>query len=101
MLRAEFWRLVRNESTLVGIEATANPEASRLPHLAHCFDYLRQTTMCNMDTTIEWPTGNLDEKGMKRINGYNITHICKKKVSWPAHPVEESDLLMVTLLTIR
>ena len=77
MLHMEFSSIVRNESDTVG----GDIESPRVRHLFHCIDYLRQTTMCTMDTTIEWPTGH-SHHADAHVNGYNITHQCKPKVSY-------------------
>ena len=77
MLRSEFWLMVRNESKFVGI---GDLDTGALPHLAHCFDYLRQSVLCSMDTTIEWPTGDQIMAERLAISGYGISHACKKRV---------------------
>lgn len=38
-------------------------------HMAHCFDYLRQSILCSADTTLE---GYSDLGG-----GFGVTHQCK------------------------
>ncbi|CAF9926594.1 MAG: hypothetical protein GOMPHAMPRED_004182 [Gomphillus americanus] len=42
-------------------------------HIFHCLDYLRQTVMCNADTTLEWRS-NVDPD---HIDGYGPPHQCK------------------------
>jgi hypothetical protein len=82
MIRKEFWKLLRNQSDMVGIETSPNThDHEMLYHRVHCFEYLRQTLMCSMDMTIEYPaidskTG--EAKGF--INGWDVAHTCKKKV---------------------
>ena len=75
----------RNTSTsLIGIDYDSEEARNNtvLPHIAHCFDYIRQAVMCNFDTTVEWPTGPFDEHGNRGIDGYGIEHVCRKKVSF-------------------
>jgi hypothetical protein len=82
MIRKEFWKLLRNESSMVGMEHSPDKnDHEMLYHEVHCFEYLRQTLMCNMDVTIEYPAvdSNTGEaKGF--INGWDVAHTCKKKV---------------------
>lgn len=57
MLRTAFHNLVRNQSDLVLADDQEDSKKSRrLFHLQHCFDYLRQSIICSMDTTIEYST---------------------------------------------
>ena len=75
-LRTEFWRFVANTSALVGKPLDDDdPDAAHMWHLAHCFDYLKQTITCNMDMTIEYPTTG----GSRVINGYGIPHQCTNR----------------------
>ena len=82
MMRLEFWKMVRNSSNLIGIEDAGSMNETVLPHILHCYDYIRQTILCDMDTTIEWPTGPFDDEGNRGIDGYEIAHTCKKKVRY-------------------
>lgn len=41
-------------------------------HLNHCWDYLRQTIMCNADVTLEWRKYN-EQVG----TGWGYQHECK------------------------
>jgi hypothetical protein len=44
-------------------------------HQAHCFEYLRQTILCNMDSTLE---GTVDEGGSgKQFFGMGDTRVCR------------------------
>lgn len=80
MLKTEFWKFVKNESELVGVDMHGKDEpAAYLWHLAHCYDYLRRHVVCNMDMSLEWPTLGGTNEGT--INGYEIAHTCKKRVS--------------------
>ena len=80
MLRSEFWRLVERNSTLAGADLDSHDEDSTyLWHLAHCFGYLRQTIVCNMDMTLEYPTLKGANEGT--VNGYEIPHQCVRRVS--------------------
>lgn len=41
----------------------------RADHMAHCFDYLRQSILCGADTTLE---------GFSKLGGgFGITHQCR------------------------
>ncbi|MCJ1312619.1 hypothetical protein MMC25_006294 [Agyrium rufum] len=78
MLRTEFWKFVQNESTLVGADISSHDEDSAyFWHLAHCFGYIRETIVCNMDMTVEYPT--LNELSVGNVNGYEIPHQCKRR----------------------
>ncbi|MDI1487034.1 MAG: hypothetical protein OHK93_006297 [Ramalina farinacea] len=82
MIRLEFWKMNTNTSTsLVGIDYDSEEARTNtiLPHIAHCFDYIRQAVLCNLDTTVEWPTGPVDEQGNRGIDGYGIEHVCRKR----------------------
>lgn len=82
MIRMEFWRLLRNESNLHNINVIDDEDNKiAVGHHTHCFDYLRQTLMCNMDMTIEHAarsskTGEL--RGF--VNGLDTEHICRDRV---------------------
>lgn len=88
VIRRAFWELVYkgNESPLYGADKFGHqrPSAGKatfqatVPHLMHCFDYLRQTVACQADLTVEPVDPTLDEID---INGYHVTHQCKSKVS--------------------
>lgn len=83
MLRVEFWKLLRNESELPRIAQSEDEnDKLRLYHNVHCFDYLRQTIMCNMDMTVEYAAKN-KETGQSKgfINGWDIQHTCTSRVS--------------------
>ncbi|MCJ1376994.1 hypothetical protein MMC17_000084 [Xylographa soralifera] len=83
MLRSEFWRLVGRNSTLAGADLDSHDEDSAyLWHLAHCFGYLRQTIVCNMDMTLEYPTLQGANEGT--VNGYEIPHQCVRREPWDA-----------------
>jgi hypothetical protein len=90
MIRKEFWKLLRNQSDMVGIETSPiKHDHEMLYHEIHCFEYLRQTLMCNMDMTIEYPA--LDSKtgeAKSFINGWDVAHTCKKKVKPSLEPQE-------------
>ena len=78
MLRDAFWDLINNKSELVNTEIhEKSKEGAELWHLAHCFGYLRQHIICNMDMSLEWPTLEGPNAGI--INGYEIPHTCKKR----------------------
>ena len=56
------------------------------PHVQHCFDYLRQTLMCNADHTLE-PFVAADGKTIQPAgsSGWGVEHKCKSwddLVSW-------------------
>ncbi|KAL9095675.1 MAG: hypothetical protein Q9165_002107 [Trypethelium subeluteriae] len=49
-------------------------------HVHHCFDYLRQSLMCNGDMAMEWP--RTEPNGARfAVDGWGIPHECK---SWDA-----------------
>ncbi|RAK98816.1 uncharacterized protein BO80DRAFT_360934, partial [Aspergillus ibericus CBS 121593] len=84
MLRDEFWAHVENRSTLVGLTLNDDPtipDVVKLTHLDHCHGYLLQAILCNMDMTIEYPTGLGVSHGT--IDGAGIAHTCTKRVSFP------------------
>lgn len=83
MIRTEFWKLLRNESDLSGIEKSQNEhDQEMLYHKVHCFDYLRQTLMCSMDMTLESAAQDSETGESKGyINGWDIQHTCTDKVS--------------------
>ena len=71
---------MQQNSTLAGADLDTHDEASAyLWHLAHCFGYLRQTIVCNMDVTLEYPTLKGPNEGT--VNGYEIPHQCVRRVS--------------------
>jgi len=84
MLKTAFWKLVKNNSSLPGVSMdiipgeSQTPEEEELWHLAHCFGYLRESIVCNMDMTIEYPTLKGANAGI--VNGYEIPHQCKQRV---------------------
>lgn len=45
-------------------------------HMAHCFDYLRQSLMCHGDMTLEWPRTEPDGRRVV-VDGWGIEHQCK------------------------
>ncbi|CZR59239.1 uncharacterized protein PAC_09131 [Phialocephala subalpina] len=47
-----------------------------LGHLNHCFDYLRQATMCAGDMTLE-PAVEYTDIGRKGVEGWNVEHRCR------------------------
>lgn len=52
-----------------------NPQ---VPHVQHCFDYIRQALMCAGDMTIEWPRTEPDGSRFA-FDGWGVAHECK---SW-------------------
>ncbi|PYI02915.1 hypothetical protein BO78DRAFT_324042, partial [Aspergillus sclerotiicarbonarius CBS 121057] len=84
MLRDEFWAHVENRSTLIGLTLDDDPtipDVVKLTHLDHCHGYLLQAILCNMDMTIEYPTGLGVSHGT--IDGAGIAHTCTRRVSCP------------------
>jgi hypothetical protein len=53
-----------------------SPQANEL-HVAHCFDYLRQSIMCCGDLSLEKAVIGEDGKIMHSTNGWNVEHRCK------------------------
>ncbi|CAF9929509.1 MAG: hypothetical protein GOMPHAMPRED_005427 [Gomphillus americanus] len=51
----------------------AQKPAFKPRHIFHCLDYLRQTVMCNADTTMEWRSAD----DPFHIDGYGPPHQCK------------------------
>jgi len=86
MLRDFFFAAVSNSSIpspLNGTGLDIDPSTAvgeKLWHLAHCLDYLRQTVVCTMDMTVEYPTLSAGGKP-PAINGYEIEHVCRRRVS--------------------
>ncbi len=82
MLRMQFWHNIGNQTGFSGTEGVDDPEIEkRVHHTSHCINYLRQGILCSMDTTIEWPVG-VDGVGTGlHVDGYNIPHRCKRRVS--------------------
>ncbi|KAL8831883.1 MAG: hypothetical protein Q9170_005110 [Blastenia crenularia] len=65
-------------STEPAIKINELNQSAALDHAFHCVDYLRQTIMCNADTTIEWEAQGGDRGGHSgHINGYGIPHQCR------------------------
>jgi len=91
MLKTAFWKLVQNNSSLPGVSMEIvpgriqTPEEEEIWHLAHCFGYLREIINCNMDMTLEYPT--LKGANTGTVNGYEIPHQCKRRVSSIPLPV--------------
>lgn len=61
-----------NNSLLVN-EIILDP---RQDHMAHCFDYLRQSLMCHGDMTLEWPRTEADGSRFA-VDGWGIEHQCR------------------------
>lgn len=51
------------------------------PHVAHCFDYVRQGLMCAADMTVEWPRVEADGSRFA-IDGWGVGHRCASWVSF-------------------
>ena len=43
-------------------------------HVQHCIDFLRQSLMCNADTTLE-----IVDEAIKGVKGFGVRHEC---VDW-------------------
>ena len=52
-----------------------NPDKVPVGHLGHCWDYIRQSIMCNGDTTLEWVAPPPDDT--KGSTGWGYQHQCK------------------------
>ncbi|KAH8596221.1 hypothetical protein B0O99DRAFT_621293 [Bisporella sp. PMI_857] len=76
MIRDEYHSLQSRANP--GRRAEADPGPS-LHHIEHCFDYLRQNIECVSDMTIEW--ADQDPEKDPQINGYGVSHVCRKKES--------------------
>lgn len=79
---------ISNES----INESDLPEMISPPHIRHCIDLIRQSLMCNPDTTVE--VKNATTGG---VNGFGIEHQCKDwnqlvdwtikaQIDYPYHP---------------
>jgi len=80
-MREEYWKLLRNQSDLVGLEDDPNwvDNNEWAKHINHCYDYIRKTILCNMDTNIEYP---VPLEGTKpHISGNGVLRTCKNTVS--------------------
>lgn len=51
-----------------------NVDQVNAAHLMHCWDYLRQSIMCNADTTLEWVPAPPNDKGS---TGWGYEHTCR------------------------
>ncbi|KAL7915467.1 hypothetical protein GGI35DRAFT_489104 [Trichoderma velutinum] len=60
------------------------------PHWLHCFDYLRQTILCEADSTIEPPM--LNEKGQERVNGMGERQCRDWTLLWDASIKSDEEL---------
>jgi hypothetical protein len=45
-------------------------------HIYHCIDYIRQSIMCNGDTTLEKPS-TVNGKPMRGVDGWGVAHECR------------------------
>ncbi len=72
---------MRNELTLAYFGRSVHTETKHKVHSHpgrpdHCFDYLRQVIMCNLDLTYE--TARVDIDGKRRVaDGWGSVHQCK------------------------
>lgn len=84
-LRQEFYKLIRTESPFAGSDVYGNgiqeEDSEKLHHLMHCFDYLRQTTSCQSDLTLEGLSKDSTEI-LLEIDGYGVQHKCKSRVGF-------------------
>ncbi len=48
----------------------------QVPHMYHCFDYIRQALMCAGDMTVEWPRVEPDGRRFA-FDGWGVPHLCK------------------------
>ncbi|KFZ13591.1 hypothetical protein V502_06531 [Pseudogymnoascus sp. VKM F-4520 (FW-2644)] len=77
IMREEYWKLLRNQSDLVGLEEDPNwmDNNKWAKHVNHCYDYIRKTILCNMDMNIEYP---VPVKGQPpHISGNGVLRTCK------------------------
>lgn len=81
MIRENFYGLItQNKTYMDGLVATTNfsiPLPAKTDHIFHCIDYLRQTVLCNADTTVEGQSHNAPT----HIDGYGPLHQCRNWVS--------------------
>lgn len=52
---------------------SGDPDKVPVGHLGHCWDYIRQSIMCNSDSTLEW----VQPEGIKGSTGWGYQHTCK------------------------
>jgi hypothetical protein len=86
MIREAFYGLAtRDKNYIDEIDLAANSDFSaaslspKADHIFHCFDYLRQTVLCNADTTVEGQS----LVAPTHIDGYGSLHQCRNWVSPP------------------
>jgi hypothetical protein len=80
-IRESFYSLVTRNKTymddfVASTDFSIDPSA-KVDHIFHCIDYLRQTVLCNADTTVE---GQSHSEPMQ-IDGYGPLHQCRNWVS--------------------
>jgi len=46
-------------------------------HIYHCIDYIRQSIMCNGDTTLEKARTGDDGKLVRGVDGWGVEHVCR------------------------
>lgn len=74
---ASLLRFAMEGNLTTGYEKIISPQAD---HMAHCFDYLRQSIMCAGDMTLEWPKEGPNGERLV-VDGWGIQHQCKDWVS--------------------
>jgi hypothetical protein len=81
MIRENFYGLVTRGKTYMDDLVATTDFSIALPakvdHIFHCIDYLRQTVLCNADTTVEGRSHNTPT----HIDGYGPLHQCRNWVS--------------------
>jgi hypothetical protein len=85
MIRENFYGLVtRNKTYMDELVATADFSETlpaKVDHIFHCIDYLRQTVLCNADTTVEGQS----HSAATHIDGYGPLHQCRSWVRGSQH----------------
>jgi len=71
-IREGYWTL--HEAATEGIKITEEdmPMMASPPHIRHCIDLIRQSLMCQPDTTIE-----LKDEEVGGVTGFGTEHQCK------------------------
>ena len=82
-IREGYWTLYGAAVSGTKILEEEMPMEASSPHIRHCIDLLRQTLMCQPDTTVELKN---DELG--GVTGFGTEHQCKdwtQLMQWTTH----------------
>ncbi|CZT25821.1 uncharacterized protein RCC_11490 [Ramularia collo-cygni] len=70
---ASLLRFALGKNDTAGFHKIISPQVD---HMAHCFDYLRQSIMCAGDLTLEWPKEGSNGEHLV-VDGWGVQHQCK------------------------